>query len=409
MEREMWTKAKLSSRYRWSAFILALSGTFIMVASQSKGPAFTTAAAAPVMYGEWNPTWQTSSGGVNNQVITSRETAMAHPMNLIHWYADGSVSNNAYVGEGYADYDNIMVNSALSLGRTPLVSWSVPIGFENVAGNTTVLDDWANGMKATGKTIMIRLFWEFNDPSGGNGDFYVCKTSHTPASLVTTWRYIVNRFRTDGATNVKWVWNPDGTMGSQMYGSQCGSVGTAYPGDSYVDYRGFDTYDYNNQAQYNAENTQTGSALPMIIGEFGTTDSAGGSPWLNDLSTRINDGAMAQVAAVVWFNDQSWVINSPSNPTTDAALKAMLQTTAFQSGSSSAPTPTPAPTQSPTSTPTATPTTAPTSPATATPTITPTSTATSTPAATSTPTPTTTPPATPAGGIAIYDDSLSKS
>lgn len=308
---------------------LGLCGAALLLLADVAAPHPTTvpnrAAVGPLLYGEWNPTWQTPDGGTDSSVITARETTLGHPLNLIHWYASGAVSGGVYVGEGYAAYDHLMVDAALALGRTPFVSWGLPIGFQRVAGNRRVLDDWAKGMAATHQTILVRLMWEFNDPSGGNGDFYVCHTNHTPGSLVTTWRYIVNRFRYDGATNVRFVWNPDGTMGTQMYGNECGSLKAAYPGDAYVDYRGFDTYDYDSQAEYDAENAQTASGRPMLLGEFGTTDATGGPAWVTDLGARIQRGQMGEVAGVVYFDDQQWAITPPSNPNTAAAVTTMLQ------------------------------------------------------------------------------------
>jgi hypothetical protein len=181
-------------------------------------------------------------------------------------------------------------------------------------------------------TIYVRLFWEFNDPpTDTNGTWGVCDSGRTPAQLVSTWRFVVDRFRRDGALNVKWVWNPDGTMGSQMYGDTCGSLGAAYPGDAYVDLRGFDAYGYDVAAQYAAENAQAGSSRPMLLGEIGAADPDG-SPWVDGLSKMLNDGSLPGIAAVVWFNDGSTAFSQ--NPNTRDAVRTMLATPAFISPSS---------------------------------------------------------------------------
>jgi hypothetical protein len=271
-----------------------------------------------VLYGEWNPNWQ-SGDGIDNSVIAGREKTLGHALDLVHWYASSS--------EGYADYDHVMVDAALAQGRTPLVSWGlgVPLDVSDAR-----LDDWAKGMGAKAPaTILVRLFWEFNDPPSNSSaaGWSVCRSGRSPAQLVSTWQHVVNRFRADGATNVKWVWNPDGTLGSQMYGSSCGSLGAAYPGDAYVDYRGFDSYGYPNQAQYDAENAQTGSSRPMLLGETGAHDGSSGPPWVNDLSSRLNGIYMPEVAAVVWFNEDDTAFSG--NPQTQAAVRAMLSTAAF--------------------------------------------------------------------------------
>jgi hypothetical protein len=270
-------------------------------------------AAGTISYGEWNPNWQ-ERDSVNDSVIIARETDMGHRLNLIHWYAAAH--------EGYADYDHVMVDNALRLGSIPFVSWGIPIGFSD----TAKLDDWANGIKAKAPhQVYIRLFWEFNDPpTGTNSDWGVCQSSHTPTQLVKSWRSIVDRFRADGATNVKWVWNADGTMGSQMYGNRCGSVGAAYPGDDYVDFRGFDDYEYDTRAQYNALNAQTRSSRPMLLGEVGASDrdAQNGARWVNNLSKLLENGSLPQIQAVVYFNDGSSAFRS--NPNIHAAVKTML-------------------------------------------------------------------------------------
>lgn len=277
-----------------------------------------SARAAPaVRYGEWNPNWQ-AGGGVDNSVISARESDMGHRLDLVHWYAAAD--------EGYSDYDHIMVDQAIAIGRTPFVSWGLPVGFTN----TAVLDDWAKGIKTKAPNrVYIRLFWEFNDPPSNttNATWGVCHSTRTPAQLVQSWRSIVDRFRADGATNVRWVWNPDGTLGSQMYGDECGSIAAAYPGDSYVDFRGFDTFGNNNQHQYDRQNAQTGSSKPMLLGEVGGLDSNGEQSWVAGLSTLLNNGSLPLVQAVVYFNDSDWAFGS--NPNVHAAVKSTLATTAF--------------------------------------------------------------------------------
>jgi beta-mannanase len=110
-----------------------------------------------------------------------------------------------------------------------------------------------------------------------------------------------------------------------MYHDSCGSVGAAYPGDSYVDFRGFDDYEYDTQAQYDALNRQTASSKPMLLGEFGASDGdiGGGAGWLDNLSTMLRNGSLPQVQAIVYFNDGAQAFRS--NPQTHAAVKALLK------------------------------------------------------------------------------------
>ncbi|MDP9246755.1 MAG: hypothetical protein M3O95_01480, partial [Candidatus Dormibacteraeota bacterium] len=287
---------------------------YLLVAAVALLVSTPAAGAQAISYGEWNPGWQTG-GSVNNSVISAREQDMGHPLDIIHWYAGP--------GEGYSGYEHIMVDNALMLKRIPFVSWALPVGFSDNA----LLDDWAAGIKANApQQVYIRLFWEFNDPpSDTNGSWGVCHSRRGPEQLVQSWRSIVDRFRADGATNVKWVWNPDGTMGSQMYGDDCGSMAAAYPGDAYVDFRGFDDYAYDTKAQYDALNTQTGSSKPMLLGEIGATDhdGPGGAKWIQSLGALLDSGSVPQLLGIVYFNEKTQALSS--NPETHAALKALLK------------------------------------------------------------------------------------
>src|SRR5919199_3740985 len=91
--------------------LMALAGLVISIV----GTPGSAVAAAPVLYGEWNPGWQ-SGDGVDNALLTNREADLGHHLNLVHWYA---AKNESY------GYDGQMVDGALAQGRTPMVSWNI--------------------------------------------------------------------------------------------------------------------------------------------------------------------------------------------------------------------------------------------------------------------------------------------
>ena len=63
----------------------------------------------------------------------------------------------------------------------------------------------------------------------------------TPAEFIAAWRHVVTVFRTAGATNVKWVFNPT----TDTY-AETTDVRTVYPGATYVDVLGLDGYNWGN-------------------------------------------------------------------------------------------------------------------------------------------------------------------
>lgn len=76
--------------------------------------------------------------------------------------------------------------------------------------------------------VMIRLFHEFDQPTSYYG-------LTNPSLFQDAWRYIVNRFASQGADNCGFWWCP--TEGGDR-------AGVCYPGDPYVDWVGSDGYNW---------------------------------------------------------------------------------------------------------------------------------------------------------------------
>jgi beta-mannanase len=217
-------------------------------------------------------------------------------------------------------------------GRSPMVTWefsNYSLATINSGGADAYIDSWANGMATyAGHTIYLRIFHEFNDPynplTTTGYPWGVCGgTSNTVSQLITAYRHIHDRFALAGATNVKFIWSPDGTFtSSSMYGtSSCGTLASTYPGDAYVDYGGWDSYNYDNSALYSVQSTIT--TRPFILSEVGDQDGSGGASWLTNLS----NGSYPRITGLVWFNQYGTTLET--NPITLAAVKAMLATAAF--------------------------------------------------------------------------------
>jgi hypothetical protein len=174
--------------------------------------------------------------------------------------------------------------------------------------------------------VWLRIFHEFNDPyNPSTQDGYpwgvAGGTQNTPDQMVAAWRHVYERFRANGATNVKFVWTPDGV---NMADSAL--LRASYPGDAYVDYTGWDTYDnYPNQAAYQTL-TQIAPQKQAIIAEVGASNTE--VPWLTSLGDAINGGQMPLVRAVVWFDQDQWSMHD--NLAVEAALRTMLAGPAFR-------------------------------------------------------------------------------
>src|SRR5262249_10657839 len=140
-------------------------------------------------------------------------------------------------------------------------------------------------------------------------------TANRPADLVAAWRHVHDRFAAAGARNVRFVWCPDGVNLDPVL------LAAAYPGDAYVDFGCWDTYDYDPVPAYRAV---TGVAQkPLLLAEVGARDPAS----IRDLATRLGPGQLARIRAVVWFDEGEWRLDGL--PDVRAAAKAMLAGAAF--------------------------------------------------------------------------------
>jgi carbohydrate binding protein with CBM4/9 domain/glycosyl hydrolase family 26 len=130
-----------------------------------------------------------------------------------------------------------MQNSAAG-GRIPVVSWEPEtyanhswIPWADIASGKydAVIDGEAQRLKTWGKKVIVGFDPEMDMRVGTNG---------SAADYVAAYRHIHDRFDADGVTNVLYMWT---ITGSKSYYS---TVPSLYPGDSYVDWIGYDPYNF---------------------------------------------------------------------------------------------------------------------------------------------------------------------
>ena len=91
-----------------------------------------------------------------------------------------------------------------------------------------VIDAAIQRVKAAGARLMIGFDQEMEEHKEDGPD------SHYAAA----YRYIVQRFRNAGVTNVVWVWSPAG------WKADWARLSALYPGDAYVDWLGYSAYNF---------------------------------------------------------------------------------------------------------------------------------------------------------------------
>jgi endoglucanase len=196
----------------------------------------------------------------------------------------------------------------------------------------------AQGIKSVGSLVLLEPGWEMN----GNWSYawQGVANGNDPARFAAAWRRIAGLFRQAGASNVRWVFNPN--VGNSMTHTASGSsnwnwYANYYPGDAYVDYVG--AHGFNGPTVWNTSWQDFGTMMdgtaadrmlsdlaaryptkPIIIGEFATQEGAAGqkAAWITDAYARMR--ANPRVVGAVWFNankEADWRVES-----SPAALQA---------------------------------------------------------------------------------------
>ncbi len=291
-------------------------------------------------------------------------------------------------------------NIVKNYGAVPQVTWELyrpSINPNNTAASATYMNDvlagkydsyittFATAAKNYGGMVLIRFLHEMN------GNWYVWGGPKNggqnggPAKVVSVWRYVVDKFRAVGADNVKWVWCPHGPTGD-VPTAPWNDITNYYPGDNYVDWLGFDQYnwypndpwggtrpyfDWNNSYKPIYDKlvainpNKPISISEMACGEF-TYNGTGKDTWIYNIFAAIKNAPNVKLYS--WFNinkEKDWRVNS--NPAALAAFRTAMSDPYFLSDfidplGDSNPTPTstvsvtPTPTAAPTPTPTPVPT-----------------------------------------------------
>jgi hypothetical protein len=185
--------------------------------------------------------------------------------------------------------------------------WDRPLGEEQpeyalAAIAAGAFDDyvrtWARAAAASEVTILLRFAPEMN------GDWHAWSTGDSPRDFRNAWRHLHRVFRDEGATNVRWVFNPNVSFDGST------PIARYWPGRTYVDWLAVDGYNwygvipgrpYQTVDQVFAptirELRRLDRHLPLMIAECGAGPKAK-DRWLPDL---IRTAPRLGVSVVVWF------------------------------------------------------------------------------------------------------------
>jgi hypothetical protein len=251
------------------------------------------------------------SGPANN---ASLESAVGGPLGILHNYIKWT--------------DPIPVASLqqeATQGTIPILDWhcgaldsAVSSGQED-----SIITQAAQQLKAFGKPIFLRWYWEMNFTKGSAAK--QCLGSSGASGYVAAWQHIWTIFHQVGATNVAFVWCPGNTKISTL-------AANYYPGNSYVDWIGDDSYALRPSATFAdvisafyGRWAQAGK--PLMVGETGALP-ANQVSYLQSVATGLASQFTA-IKALVYFDGSGPRANWSLQPAGLSEYRALAKSSFF--------------------------------------------------------------------------------
>ncbi len=256
----------------------------------------------PASYlGVYTPGVPTTIGGVSTFI----SVAGVKP-NLVSYY-------NAW-GESF---NGAFASHAARLGAIPFVQlepWHTSLASVADGGQDGYVVALASEVRAYKRPVIMGFGHEMN------GDWYPWGYRHTaPATFIAAWRHIVQVFRAQGAGNVTWLWTVN-VAGDSRPGRNAStdSVGSWWPGASYVTWIGIDGYYYRSAQQFSSLFGPTVAAVrhlttkPVLIAETSVSPAAGQAAKIGELFAGV---VRDRLLGLVWFDakgSEDWRLQTVS-------------------------------------------------------------------------------------------------
>jgi hypothetical protein len=240
--------------------------------------------------------------------VTDIESSVGRQFDFVHRYND--FSNSGIPGVFPDEYEQQLGANG---ERTLLFNWTTRlhgtderVSWEEVSSGAydeSVIRPAAERIKDWGMPVFLAFDHEAEGarrPEQGDGPDYV-----------RAWRHIYEVFEEMGVDNVVWTWIHVGWIGHEN------TVKSFYPGDEYVDWIGYDPFNYyicrDNEWRspgqaigrwYNWLQRNGFDDKPVLLGEYGTVadpaDAGAQAQWYRNLVPALQD--YPNIKAVAQFN-----------------------------------------------------------------------------------------------------------
>jgi Glycosyl hydrolase family 26 len=236
-------------------------------------------------------------------------------------------------------FDRDELDSIWRRGGVPMITWepwtSSGRGFPLRAIAAKRFDRYlrraAGSARLWGKPLLVRFAQEMN------GDWFPWGRGidgNTARDFRKAWKHIVDLFRYQGATNVRWVWSPNQDSGGEF------QLAPFYPGDEWVDWVALDGFDFGGRVGWPSFTTLFGSSYdriaaltdrPMMIAETGAGEEGGDkAAWILSALGR-EAPRFPRLRVVIWFDatrpDADFRIDSSTSSL--RAFRRVAASTAF--------------------------------------------------------------------------------
>jgi mannan endo-1,4-beta-mannosidase len=229
--------------------------------------------------------------------------------------------------EGWlADFPVQFADEASSHGAVLLIQLTPKnVSMAAIAGGSydSYLQSYAAQARAYGGQVIISFAPEMN------GNWYSWGWTNTsPAAYVAAWQHVVTVFRTEGASNVIWLWTVN------RISQYTGPISDYWPGDNYVTWVGYDDYIYLPSESFQSVDEPTIAAIreltakPIMLSETAVGQVAGPS----SIAGLVAGVAQDHLLGLVWFDQkqsgdvfhQDWRVED--NPAAVGALRWAVTT-----------------------------------------------------------------------------------
>lgn len=273
----------------------------------------------------------TPGGPQSNVELDAAANLLGESPSIVMSYKDFSQS------APISDLNSVDARGAISLVTWEPWLWGGGVTQPSFASARIIAGDfdsyirqWGQALASWGKPVYLRYAHEMN------GDWYPWAdgvNGNQAGDYANAFRHVHDILASTGASNVNWVWSPNVPYSGST------SLGSLYPGASYVDTVALDGYNWGTSASWSSWTSPRtlfssgltqlrliGPGKQIIVAETASAEAGGSkAQWNTDLVTFLF--GQSDITGFIWFDykkETNWRIDS-SSTSSSALAKALAK------------------------------------------------------------------------------------